>query len=85
MSKTKAGGSKASQHVNPSGKRLGAKVSDGQFVDAGEVLVRQRGTKIKAGSGVGVGRDHTLLATEAGRIKFGTKLGRKTVSVILPK
>lgn len=83
MSKTKAGGSKASQHVNPAGKRLGAKVSDGQKVVAGEVLVRQRGTKIKAGDGVGVGRDHTLLATTSGMVKFGKKLGRKLVNVLV--
>lgn len=82
MSKTKAGGSKASQHISPAGKRLGAKVSDGQPVVPGSVLVRQRGTKIHAGTGVGVGRDHTLLATEAGRVKFGIRLGRKTVSVL---
>ena len=81
MAKHKAGGSKASQHVSPAGKRLGTKVSDGEAVGAGSVLVRQRGTKFRAGKNVGVGRDHTLFAISEGTVKFGQKLGKKTVSV----
>lgn len=81
MSKKKAGG-KAAQHVSPSGKRLGTKVSGGQKVSSGEVLIRQRGTKITAGQGVRVGRDHTLYATKSGTVKFSTKLGKKVASVI---
>lgn len=81
MSKTKAGGSKASQHIRPEGKRLGPKVSDGEMVVAGQVLVRQIGTHIKSGKGVAVGRDQTLLALVAGKVKFGKKLGRIVVSV----
>lgn len=82
MSKHKAGGSKASQHVNPAGKRLGTKVSDGESVTAGSILVRQRGTKFAAGKGVGVGRDHSLFAIVSGRAKFGTKQGKNIISVI---
>lgn len=82
MSKHKAGGSKASQHVNPAGKRLGTKVSDGQTITAGSILVRQRGTKFGAGEGVGVGRDHSLFALVSGKAKFGIKHGKSVVSVI---
>lgn len=80
MSKKKAGGS-ISQHVSPSGKRLGVKVSDGTKTSPGMILVRQRGTPIKAGDGVKVGRDHTLYAKVSGVVKFGQKLGKKFVSV----
>lgn len=81
MSKKKQGG-KTTQHVRPSGKRLGVKVTGGQRVKVGEVLVRQRGTKVKAGEGVKVGRDHTLFAVKEGVVKFRTVEGRKEVSVI---
>lgn len=52
------------------GKRLGVKRSDGQIVRAGTILVRQRGTPVKAGVNVGVGRDHTLFALVDGSVKF---------------
>ena len=63
-------------------KRLGAKRSDGQFVNAGTILVRQRGTKIHPGTNVGKGKDDTLFALKDGRVKF-ERLGkdRKQVSV----
>lgn len=51
-------------------KRLGVKRGDGQFVLAGNILVRQRGTKIHPGSGVGIGSDDTLFALVDGRVKF---------------
>ena len=82
MSKHKAGGSKASQHVNPKGKRLGVKTTQGTKVGPGEIIVRQRGTKIGAGVGVKVGRDHTIYAVTQGLVKFGQKLGKKFVSVV---
>lgn len=81
MSTHKAAG-KASQHVSPAGKRLGVKVSDGQTVKKGEILVRQRGTSFSNGTGVKAGRDHTLYAVLDGAVKFGTKLGKKVVSVV---
>jgi large subunit ribosomal protein L27 len=64
------------------GKRLGVKRGDGQAVRAGTILVRQRGTPIRAGRNVGVGRDHTLFALVDGAVKFerASKL-RKQVSV----
>ena len=51
-------------------QRLGTKRADGQFVLAGNILVRQRGTKIHAGSNVGVGKDHTLFALKDGVVRF---------------
>lgn len=81
MSTHKAAG-KAKQHVSPSGKRLGTKVSGGQKVNGGEILVRQRGTTIAAGKNVKVGRDHSLYSTMAGMVQFGNKLGKKIVSIV---
>ena len=51
-------------------KRLGVKKSGGQAVIAGNILIRQRGTKVHPGVGVGIGRDHTLFALVDGRVKF---------------
>ncbi len=81
MSKHKAAG-KTSQHVRPSGKRLGVKVADGQSVKTSEVLVRQRGTVFAAGKNVKVGRDHTLFSTLAGVVRFNQKLGKKQINVL---
>ena len=80
MAKKKAGG-KISQHVSPAGKRLEAKKAHGEKINPGVIIVRQRGTKISAGKNVGIGRDHTLYALKEGIVKFGTKLGKKIVSV----
>ncbi len=63
------------------GRRLGVKRGDGQFVNAGEILVRQRGTKWRPGENTGKGRDDTLFALIDGKVKFENKLGRKVVSV----
>ena len=64
-------------------KRLGTKRADGQFVKAGNILVRQRGTKIHPGTNVGIGSDDTLFATADGTVKF-ERMGRdkKKVSII---
>jgi large subunit ribosomal protein L27 len=75
MAHTKAGGSaKNLRDSNP--KFLGVKRADGQMVRIGEVLVRQRGTKIMAGKNTGVGKDHTLFALADGKVSFRSK--RKT-------
>lgn len=63
-------------------KRLGAKRSDGQNVLAGNILVRQRGTKIHPGNNVGIGKDHTLFALTDGTVRFERKgKDKKQVSV----
>lgn len=63
-------------------KRLGVKKADGQLVIAGNIIVRQRGTKIHPGTGVGIGSDDTLYALTAGKVKFEHIAGgKKRVSV----
>ena len=66
-------------------KRLGVKVFGGEVVPAGSILVRQRGTKLHAGSLVGRGGDDTLFAKSDGRVEFHQKAGRKFVSIIPPQ
>jgi large subunit ribosomal protein L27 len=80
MSKHKSAGKLRIQE-RPNPKYLGVKVADGEKVSAGSILVRQRGTKIKAGKNVNVGRDHTLFSLIEGKVKFGKRLGRTIVSV----
>lgn len=63
-------------------KRLGVKRFGGQFVHAGEILVRQRGTKFHPGDQVGRGGDDTLFALATGNVAFGSRRGRKTVNVV---
>jgi len=72
MSHTKAGGSVKGGR-DSQGQRLGVKLFGGQFVRSGGVLVRQRGTRMEAGDGVGVGVDHTLFALRDGLVKYATK------------
>jgi len=81
MAHKKGGGSTRLGRDSQS-KRLGVKRYDGQFVRAGTIIVRQRGTRIRPGNNVGVGRDHTLFALIDGSVKFepATK-DRKKVSV----
>jgi large subunit ribosomal protein L27 len=62
-------------------KYLGVKRSDGQFVNAGTIIVRQRGTKFHAGQNVGIGRDYTLFALATGKVRFLTRADRKFVTV----
>ena len=81
MSKTKGGGSTRNGRDSTS-KRLGVKVYDGTVVNAGAIIVRQRGTKIHPGDNVGRGGDDTLFATANGTVKFGARKGRKHVSVL---
>jgi large subunit ribosomal protein L27 len=90
MAHTKAGGT-AKNLRDSAAQRLGVKLFGGQFVRAGGVLVRQRGTRMAAGVGVGVGIDHTLFAMRDGVVKFstkkiqkftGTKVRRTFVSVV---
>lgn len=80
MAHKKQGG-KLTQRKRPKPKYLGVKVTDGQNVTSGSVLVRQRGTKYVPGENVKVGRDHTLFSKISGEVKFGNRQGKKTVSV----
>lgn len=81
MAKTKSGGSTRNGRDSAS-KRLGPKVFDGQKVTPGSIIVRQRGTRIHAGDNVGRGGDDTLFAQVGGVVKYGTKRGRRHVSVL---
>jgi large subunit ribosomal protein L27 len=81
MAHKKGGGSSRNGRDSKS-KRLGVKEFAGQTVPAGSILVRQRGTKIHPGSGVGKGGDDTLFATAAGQVKFHISGGRRFVSIV---
>lgn len=83
MAHKKAGGSTRNGRDSQA-KRLGVKCFGGEVVVAGNIIVRQRGTRFHAGAGVDMGRDHTLFAVADGRVLFQTKgaEGRKTVSVV---
>ena len=82
MAQKKGGGSTRNGRDSQP-KMLGVKAFGGEAVSAGSIIVRQRGTKFHAGTGVGMGRDHTLFALVDGSVKFETKgsLNRQTVSV----
>ena len=82
MAHKKAGGSTQNGRDSIS-KRLGVKLFGGQMVRAGNIIIRQRGTRFHAGRGVGCGRDHTLFATADGLVRFSVKgpRSRKFVSV----
>lgn len=68
------------------GRRLGAKVADGELIPAGSIIYRQRGTKIYPGVNVGMGKDHTLYALITGYVKFERKgKDKKQVSVYVEK
>ena len=63
-------------------QRLGVKRFGGEQVNAGEIIVRQRGTHFHPGANVGIGKDDTLFALSAGTVDFGTKRGRRVVNVL---
>ena len=83
MAHKKAGGSSRNGRDSQS-KRLGVKVYGGETVNAGQILVRQRGTKVHAGMNVGIGRDHTLYARVSGQVQYAIRGedSNNTVSVI---
>lgn len=81
MAHKKGGGSTSNgRESNP--KMLGVKVFAGEAVSGGEIIVRQRGTRFWPGEGVGIGRDHTIFATRAGRVDFFTARKGRTVRVL---
>ncbi|MBI4039541.1 50S ribosomal protein L27 [Candidatus Daviesbacteria bacterium] len=81
MAHIKAGGV-ARGNKDSQSKRLGVKRYDGQKVISGNIIVRQRGTKIHPGQGVGIGKDYTIFSLKQGVVKFGLRKGNKIVSVI---
>jgi len=83
MAHKKAGGSTKNGRDSVS-KRLGVKRFGGQSVLAGNIIVRQRGTKFHAGDNMGIGKDHTLFALSDGKVQFETKgpKNRKYVSIV---
>ena len=82
MATKKAGGSSRNGR-DSAGSRLGVKKYGGQFVTSGNIIVRQRGTKIHPGDHVGIGKDHTIFSLVNGKVQFKTsKLNRTFVSVI---
>ena len=84
MAHKKAGGSSRNGR-DSAGRRLGVKKFGGEVVAPGNIIIRQRGTKVHPGDGVGIGRDHTMFATAEGNVKFDQKArGKMFVSVVPP-
>ena len=81
MSKTKGGGSTRNGR-DSNAQRLGVKRYGGQLVNAGEIIVRQRGTHFHPGNLVGRGGDDTLFALAEGHVEFGTRRGRRVVNIV---
>ena len=83
MAHKKAGGSSRNGR-DSAGRRLGVKKYGGESVLAGNIIVRQRGTKVKPGSNVGMGKDHTLFALVGGKVAFKEKSGGKMFVNVVP-
>ena len=83
MAHKKAGGSSRNGRDSQA-KRLGVKVYGGERVNAGQIIVRQRGTVVSPGMNVGIGRDHTLFARVSGQVRYAIKgaNSKKTVSIV---
>jgi len=79
----KKGASSTRNGRESNAQRLGVKRFGGQQVNAGEIIVRQRGTHFHPGEGVGRGKDDTLFALRAGAVEFGTRRGRRVVNIAL--
>ena len=83
MAHKKAGGSSRNGR-DSAGRRLGVKKYGGELVLAGNIIVRQRGTKVNPGVNVGIGRDHTLFALVEGKVAFKKKTGGKMFVNVMP-
>lgn len=83
MAHKKAGGSSRNGR-DSAGRRLGVKLYGGQKAIAGNIIIRQRGTKFWPGEGVGLGKDHTIFATANGAVKFHKGLKGRTFVSVLP-
>lgn len=78
----KKGASSSRNGRDSNAQRLGVKRFGGQLVNAGEIIVRQRGTHFHPGMGVGRGKDDTLFALRAGNVAFGTRRGRRVIDIV---
>jgi large subunit ribosomal protein L27 len=83
MAHKKSGGSSRNGR-DSAGRRLGVKKYGGEAVNAGAIIVRQRGSKLWPGENVGMGRDHTLFALKTGQVKFVTKRDDRTYAMVTP-
>jgi large subunit ribosomal protein L27 len=83
MAHKKAGGSSRNGR-DSDGRRLGVKLAGGQAAIAGNIIIRQRGTKWHPGTGVGIGTDHTIFATVDGKVTFATKTGGRSYVSVIP-
>ena len=83
MAHKKSGGSSRNGR-DSAGRRLGVKKFGGEAINAGSIIVRQRGTKFWPGPGVGMGTDHTLYALVTGAVKFVTKRDNRTYVTVVP-
>jgi large subunit ribosomal protein L27 len=81
MSKVKSGGATAQGSTRP-GKRRGVKKFGGEKIKTGQIIIRQVGTRVRPGKGVGLGRDYTLFALQDGLVTFFKKLGKQFVKVV---
>ena len=79
----KKGGGTTRNGRDSESKRLGVKVYGGQAINAGGIIVRQRGTRVHAGENVGMGKDHTLFALIDGKVQFTTKGAAKRHTVVV--
>ena len=84
MAHKKAGGSSRNGR-DTAGRRLGVKAFGGEDVIAGNIIIRQRGTKWNPGTGVGLGKDHTIFATTDGVVDFRTKANNRVFVSVMPK
>jgi large subunit ribosomal protein L27 len=83
MAHKKSGGS-SSNGRDSIGRRLGVKKFGGESVIAGNIIIRQRGTKFHPGNNVGMGKDHTIFATTEGKVEFKTKANDRTYVSVVP-
>lgn len=81
MAHVKAGGV-AKGNKDSQSKRLGVKIYGGQYAKPGNIIVRQKGTKVHPGLGVSMGKDYTIFSLVTGIVKFGQMKGKQTVSVV---
>lgn len=80
MAHVKAGGTAAGNKDSVS-KRLGVKIYGGQYAKAGNIIIRQKGTRVYPGRGIEMGKDFTLFAVTDGKVQFSTKFGKQLVSI----